>query len=80
MGTKAIDNANLEDVFLSPQSTSMIDSIRQNSNTKLRAVRVGLIAADALMIALSFWIAYNVRFIASTAAFFDLRGTTASHF
>lgn len=80
MGTKAIDNANLEDSFLSPQSAGMIDSIRQNSNTKLRAVRVGLIAADALMIALSFWIAYNVRFIASTAAFFDLRGTTSSHF
>lgn len=62
MGSQAIDSANLENAYLSQRSGSVIDSIRRNSNTKLRAVRIGLVAADALMIALSFWIAYQVRF------------------
>lgn len=80
MGTQVIDNAKLEGSYLSQKSGSMIESIRRNSSTKLRAVRIGLLAADALMIALSFWVAYKFRFDAPTSIFFDATGTPESPF
>ncbi|MBZ0288264.1 MAG: sugar transferase [Anaerolineae bacterium] len=75
-----IDNTGLESGYLTPKPGSMIESIRRNSNTKLRAVRIGLVIADALMIALSFWIAYKVRFDAPTSIFFDSTGAPESPF
>lgn len=51
--------------------SDLIRAIRQNSGTKLRAVLVSLVIADFLTIGLAFFVAYSIRFIAPTEAFFD---------
>jgi len=80
MGTQVLDEMKIDRHYLSSRSGRIIDSIRQNSNTKLRTVRIGLMVADVLMIGLAFWIAYNVRFLAPTRGFFDPRGSINSSF
>ncbi len=54
--------------------TTLLQSLRQSSQTKFRAVRVALVIADALMITLAFWMAFNIRFNLPTAQFFDPAG------
>lgn len=54
----------------------VISSIRRNSNTKLRAVRIGLFAADTLMIGLAFLVAYTLRFDGPTTSLFDPQALT----
>ncbi len=77
--TQVIDNTSGGGVItLSP--TDVLNSIRRNSSTKLRAVRIGLLAADALMIALAFLIAYNIRFSDLTAGVFDPQGSADSSY
>lgn len=81
MGTQVIGNANKNDsgyVTLNP--SDVIGSIRQNSNTKLRAVRISLLLGDAIMIGFAFWLAYTLRFAASTAVIFDQEAARNSDF
>jgi exopolysaccharide biosynthesis polyprenyl glycosylphosphotransferase len=54
--------------------TDVINSIRRNSATKLRAIRLGLLAADIVMISLAFLVAYSIRFSDVTAGAFDPAG------
>jgi exopolysaccharide biosynthesis polyprenyl glycosylphosphotransferase len=51
--------------------TDLISVIRRNDRNKYRAVQVGLVIADALMILLAFWLAYAIRFVAPTEGLFD---------
>jgi exopolysaccharide biosynthesis polyprenyl glycosylphosphotransferase len=51
--------------------TDLISVIRRNDRNKFRAVQVGLVIADALMILLAFWLAYAIRFVAPTEGLFD---------
>jgi exopolysaccharide biosynthesis polyprenyl glycosylphosphotransferase len=78
MGTQVIDQASMGYVPLTPNN--LIQSIRRNNNTKFRAVRVVLLVSDVLMIALAFWLAYNLRFVYATASLFDARAFAESSF
>lgn len=81
MGTQVIGNVNKADssyVTLNP--AEVISSIRQNSTTKLKAVRIALLIGDGLAIGFAFWLAYTLRFSESTAAVFDPQAARDSEF
>jgi exopolysaccharide biosynthesis polyprenyl glycosylphosphotransferase len=59
-------------VTLNP--ADVINSIRRNSHTKLRAIRIGLLAADTFVIGMAFMLAYSIRFGDLTAGVFDPQG------
>jgi exopolysaccharide biosynthesis polyprenyl glycosylphosphotransferase len=52
----------------------LLQRIRQNTNSKMRAVRLGVMAADLCLVALAFWTAYNLRFENLTSSLFDPGG------
>lgn len=79
MGTGVIE-PKLETGYPAFHPADLINAIRQNNNTKLRTVRIGLVIADFLAIGLAFLIAYNIRFTGPTAAFFDPTGFTDSDY
>lgn len=49
----------------------ILNSIRRDTNSKLRTVRVILVLADVAIIALTFFLAYSLRFTGPTTALFD---------
>ncbi len=71
----------MESASLSPLGPSeLLTAIRQNSSTKLRTVRIGLVIADFFTIGLAFMLAYSIRFIAPTQGFFDQAATNDEAF
>jgi exopolysaccharide biosynthesis polyprenyl glycosylphosphotransferase len=73
MGTQVIDSkVDTGTITLNP--ADVINSIRRNSNTKLRAVRIGLLLADIVVIGITVLIAYNIRFGEVTSGVFDPAG------
>jgi exopolysaccharide biosynthesis polyprenyl glycosylphosphotransferase len=61
-------------------SRDLLDSLRQNHNTKLRAVRIVLVITDILTVGAAFWLAYNIRFGNATVRLFDPFGTQDNPF
>lgn len=57
--------------YITLNPNDLLNSIRRNSNTKLRALRFGLVLTDALMIGLAFFLAYQLRFSLPSSALFD---------
>ena len=45
--------------------------VRRNMHTKFRVVQITLVVLDILALVVSFALAYNIRFIASTTNLFD---------
>jgi exopolysaccharide biosynthesis polyprenyl glycosylphosphotransferase len=80
MGIQVLDNLRVRGQHPSRRPNGMLDAIRQNSNTKLRTIRIGLMVCDLVMVALAFWIAYNIRFLAPTSTLFDSKGAIESPF
>lgn len=64
----------LDDQLPGWNPSNLLQSLRQNSHTKFRTVQFALIVADALMISLAFWLAFNIRFSLPTAQLFDPAG------
>ncbi|HEX2905213.1 MAG TPA: hypothetical protein VHO69_00025, partial [Phototrophicaceae bacterium] len=79
MGTGLIE-PNIQTNYTALNPGDLINAIRQNSSTKMRAVRVSLVILDFLSIGLAFLLAYNLRFITPTASFFDQTGVNDSAF
>jgi Undecaprenyl-phosphate galactose phosphotransferase WbaP len=69
MGTRALgSNKKSGAGRFSP--SELISVIRQNNTNKLRAIKLGLVVADFLMIALAFGLAFQFRFLTVTSQFF----------
>ena len=75
MGTRILDGYERSQGWTQVLNPGWIlDRIRQNSTTKLRAIQVCLMIIDILLIEFAFWAAYNVRFEGITSALFDIGG------
>jgi exopolysaccharide biosynthesis polyprenyl glycosylphosphotransferase len=75
MGTRILDThlpSQTQSPFLS--LGAMLQRIRHNTNSKMRAVRLGVVGIDLFLVALAFWTAYNLRFENLTSTLFDPRG------
>jgi exopolysaccharide biosynthesis polyprenyl glycosylphosphotransferase len=68
MGTRAV---NPNPGYVTLNAADLLKSIRQNSTTKLRAVRISLVLADFVLIVLSFTLAFSLRFTGPTSTLFD---------
>ena len=81
MGTRLLNTyieAQPQTLLLNPEL--ILHRVRQNSNTKFRAVQFALMLADVPVLALAFWAAYNARFEGVTSALFDPQGTSGQEF
>jgi exopolysaccharide biosynthesis polyprenyl glycosylphosphotransferase len=74
MSTRTINKTSSQPRSFAYNPFNLISLARQTSLTKFRAVQVCLVIADAFMVALAFWIAYQARFSSVTAQFFDATG------
>lgn len=74
MGTRTFNKTTAQTRALAWNPGSLVTMARQTSITKFRAVQAGLLAADALVVALAFWLAYQARFSSVTSRFFDSAG------
>ncbi len=74
MSTTQIINPKSDASAATLNPADVLNSIRKNSNTKLRAVRIGLLAADTFIIGFTFMIAYSIRFGDLTTGVFDPQG------
>ena len=81
MGTRTIDTK-----FRRPAMTlrfapsQWVKLARQSSASKYRAMQIGLLGADTMMIGLAFWIAYQLRFYGVTSQLFAREANAESIF
>jgi exopolysaccharide biosynthesis polyprenyl glycosylphosphotransferase len=75
MGTRIL-NTPIQSQQQSPllNPGALLQRIRYNSTSKMRAIRLGIVLVDLLLVALAFWAAYNLRFQGLTSSLFDPSG------
>jgi hypothetical protein len=71
MGTRTIESKpGVQPRTFSFKPGQILNLARQNSATKYRFIQLCLLIADFLMVCLTFWLAYKVRFSGMTSQFF----------
>lgn len=75
MGTRTI-GSRVDTGIITLNPNDLLNSIRRNSTTKLRAIRAALLVSDSLMVLLAFLLAYQLRFseIPFLKTLFDNKG------
>jgi exopolysaccharide biosynthesis polyprenyl glycosylphosphotransferase len=70
MSTRTFEPGTRNNTFkLNP--LEVVSLLRQNTHRKSRLVLAGLVVADFMMLVVTFWAAYNVRFLLPTSNLFD---------